>query len=357
MNYSPSRIISRKTLLLFTRQLATLVNAGLPLLQSLLVLAKQESDSLLKKTVFQLIDSIQSGSSLSEALAAHPKVFSKLYVNMIKAAEEGGILGIVLQRLTNLQESSEKIKNKISSLFLYPIIVLSITLVIMGFLLTFVVPKFEATFIEMLHGKQLPLLTQLIISMSRGARNYLIQILTLFFISFVVFKFFLKIETVKRISNKLVLKIPLFGSIAKKKSLAFFARTLGMLTENGVPLLQALHITEETASNSLMRDAIIKIYNGVQEGDALITPMAGSSLFPPMVISMIAVGEETGELSKMLLGVATIYESEVDDQITRLLVLIEPLMILFLALIIGIIVIALFLPMVTMMSEFSLGDG
>ena len=344
----------KKVVFLFTRQLATLINARLPLLQSLLILAKQEVDSPFKKIILQIIDSIQSGSSLSEALAIHPKVFNNLYINMTKAGEEGGILGIVLQRLADLQEKAQKTKNKISSLLVYPTIVLIITIIIMGFLFAFVVPKFEVTFTEMLPGKGLPLLTQYVITMSRSVRNYIPQIIIVSVSIVIALNFSLKTLRIKKAIDASSLKLPLLGNLVKKSSLALFARTLGTLIDNGVPLLQALRITQETASNSLMSHAISNIYDGIKEGDAIITTMETTPFFPPLVISMIAVGEETGQLAEMLLGIASIYENEVDELTTRLLTMIEPLMILFLALIVGTIVIALFLPLVTMMSEFSI---
>lgn len=349
--------LSDKTLFLFMSQLATLVNAGLPLLEGLHILAEQAPEALLQRTIEHLMDSIQSGSSLSEALATHPQVFNTFTITMVRAGEAGGILGIALQRLADIQEKLQKIKNKIFSILVYPTIVLIVTSLIVVFLLAFIVPKFETTFREMLPGKSLPFLTEAIISISRNAKDYLSFITLGVFFLLVTWKFFLKTEQGKIIIDTIKLKLPLFGNLFQKSAITLFTQTLGTLIIHGVPILEALKIAQDTSGNKVMTEAISKIHHSLKEGDSMITPIKATDLFPPLVISMIAVGEETGQLSEMLLSVASIYENEVNEQTTRLLSLLEPLLILFLALIVGTIVIALFLPLITMMSEMGLENG
>lgn len=349
--------VSKKKIFLFTRQLSTLINAGLPLLESLNILQEQTADPLFKKTILQLIHSIQNGSTLSEALSNYPAIFDSFYTTMVKAGEAGGIVGILLQRLADFLEKSEKMKNKITSLLIYPTLILLTTCCIITFLLTVIVPKFEATFTEMLPGKSLPFLTECIIAISRGANGYLLPSLVALLLVSTALLFFLKTERGKIVSDTIKLRLPIFGTLIQKSSLALVTRTLGTLMENDVSILQALDITQEISGNKIMSRAIITIAHSLQEGDSIVMPMKNTRCFPPLVTSMIAVGEKTGQLTEMLQNVATIYEYEVDQQITRLLSLLEPLLILFLSILIGTIVIALFLPLITMMSEVGLENG
>lgn len=344
------KTIKSKTLMIFTRQLATLIDAGLPLLRGLTVLGKQEPDPVLKKTINQLAESVQSGGTFSDGLTAHPRIFNRLYVNMVKAGELGGVLEVVLNRLAEFQEKAQKVKGKVQSAMMYPAIVMVIAIIIMGFLLVFIVPKFEQIFADMLGGKPLPLLTQIVVGTSRAIQKNLLLILG----GAVAFVFGLKwfVSTPKGsvLFDQFMLKAPLFGDLTRKNAISRFTRTLGTLVTSGVPILQALNITKETAGNAVISTAIAKIHDAVKEGESIVRPMEASGVFPSMVISMVDVGEETGQLPEMLLKVADLYDDEVDNAVSGLTSLMEPIMIVFLALVVGSIVIALFLPLISIIS-------
>lgn len=347
--------IKSKTLMVFTRQLATLIDAGLPLLRSLRTLLKQEKNVTLRNTMVALAEAVESGSTFSEGLAQHPKIFNKLYVNMVKAGELGGVLELVLQRLAEFQEKSQRIKGKVVSALVYPIVVLCIAVVILAFLMLFIVPKFEAIFKDMLNGKELPILTQLVIGASRFVQDYYLFIGGGAILIFVAFKVFAKTDAGATSIDRFKLKVPLFGDLLTKTAIARFTRTLGTLVSSGVPILQALNITKETAGNVVISDSIAKVHESVKEGESMVTPLEASGLFPPMVISMIQVGEETGQLPDMLTKVADVYEEEVDVTVAGLTSLLEPVMIVFLAFIVGTIVIALFLPLISIIQELTSG--
>jgi type IV pilus assembly protein PilC len=344
------KTIKPRVLMIFTRQLATLIDAGLPLLRGLSVLAKQEPDPVLKKVISAIADSVQAGGTFSESLSGHPKIFNKLYVNMVKAGELGGVLEIVLLRLAEFQEKAQKIKNKVVSAMFYPAIVLIIAVVIMAFLLVFIVPKFEAIFADMLGGKPLPGLTQFVIATSNLLKNNIIIILGA--IGGIVFLYKYLANTPKGAAaiDAFMLKAPVFGDLTRKSSISRFTRTLGTLVTSGVPILQALNITRETAGNAVIANSITRVHDSVKEGESIVVPLEASGVFPPMVISMIDVGEETGQLPDMLLKIAEVYDDEVDNAVTGITSLLEPVMIVFLAVVVGTIVIALFLPLISIIS-------
>lgn len=347
--------VKSKTLMVFTRQLATLIDAGLPLLRSLKTLLKQERNVALRNTMMNLADAVESGSTFSEALAQHPKIFTKLYVNMVKAGELGGVLEVVLTRLAEFQEKSQRIRGKVVSAMVYPIVVLCIAVGILAFLLLFIVPRFEAIFRDMLGGKPLPMLTQFVIGVSRFVQSNFLFIVLAAVLAFVGYKIFSKTPAGSKAIDGWKLKLPLFGDLLTKTAIARFSRTLGTLVSSGVPILQALNITKETAGNIVIADAISNVYESVKEGESMVTPLEASGLFPAMVISMIQVGEETGQLPDMLTKVADVYEEEVDVAVAGLTSLLEPIMIVFLAVVVGTIVIALFLPLVYIIQELSAG--
>jgi len=351
------KTIKTKTLMIFTRQLATLIDAGLPLLRGLTVLAKQEKDLVLKSTITNLADAVQGGSTFSESLAQHPKIFNKLYINMVKAGELGGVLELVLNRLAEFQEKAQKIKNKVKSAMMYPIIVLVIAIVIMGFLLVFIVPKFEQIFRDMLGGKPLPALTQFVINTSSIIKDHILWVVFTIVGIVVGYKVFSSTEKGRIVLDQVKLRAPLFGDLTRKSSISRFTRTLGTLVTSGVPILQALNITRETAGNSIIADAITKIHDSVKEGESIVHPLEASGVFPPMVISMIDVGEETGQLPEMLLKIAEVYDDEVDNAVTGLTSMLEPIMIVFLAVVVGTIVIALFMPLITIIQGMQGGGG
>jgi len=344
------KTIKPKTLMIFTRQLATLIDAGLPLLRGLTVLGKQEPDLVLKGVINNLAESVQGGGTFSESLAGHPRIFNKLYVNMVKAGELGGVLELVLLRLAEFQEKAQKIKNKVVAAMFYPIIVLVIAIVILAFLLVFIVPKFEAIFADMLGGKPLPGLTQFVIGASNMVKNNSLVLVGGLVGLIILYKIVSKTKQGLVVIDNIKLKAPLFGDLTRKSSISRFSRTLGTLVTSGVPILQALNITRETAGNSVIAGAITKVHDSVKEGESIVNPLEASGVFPPMVISMIDVGEETGQLPEMLLKVAEVYDDEVDNAVAGLTSLLEPIMIVFLAVVVGTIVIALFLPLISIIT-------
>ncbi|MFT3991442.1 MAG: type II secretion system F family protein [Luteolibacter sp.] len=347
--------VKPKSLMIFTRQLATLIDSGLPLLRSLTVLGKQEPNPVMRATLNALADSVQGGSTFSEALSTHPKIFNKLYVNMVKAGELGGVLEIVLNRLAEYQEKAQKLKNKIVSAMVYPVIVMFIAVAILVFLMIFIVPKFKEMFAG--QGETLPLISQIVFGMSEFmlARPLFIPNVAFLFIGFglIVYLFNLwgKTKDGRLKIDRLKLNLPIFGDIQRKSAVSRFSRTLGTLVTSGVPILQALNITRDTAGNVIISSAIDKVHEAVKEGESIVTPLQASGVFPNMVISMVDVGEETGQLPEMLLKVADVYDDEVDNAVTALTSILEPIMIVVLAVVVGSVVFALFLPLIKMISS------
>jgi type IV pilus assembly protein PilC len=348
--------IKSKTLMIFTRQLATLIDSGLPLLRGLNVLGKQERDQVLRGTIDRLADSVQGGNTFSESLAQHPRIFNKLYVNMVKAGELGGVLEVVLSRLAEFQEKAQKVKNKVVAAMFYPIVVLFIAVAIMIFLMVFIVPKFEEIFRDMLGNKPLPPLTSAVIGVSRIIQHNVLAILAVVVVAWIAFVMFARTPSGRRTLDAIKLKMPLFGDLVRKSAISRFSRTLGTLVSSGVPILQALNITRETAGNVVLAEAINKVHDSVKEGESIVAPLEASGVFPPMVISMIDVGEETGQLPEMLLKIADVYDDEVDNAVAGLTSLLEPIMIVFLALVVGTIVIALFLPLIGIIQNLQGGS-
>src|SRR5437899_6311399 len=339
--------VKPKILMIFTRQLATLIDSGLPLLRSLNVLAKQERDPVLKNTINKLADSVQGGSTFSESLAQYPIIFNDLYVNMVKAGEIGGVLELVLTRLAEFQEKAAKIKNKVAAAMVYPLIVMTMAVTIMGFLLVFIVPKFEAIFHDMLGDRPLPVITTFVITVSRFVQGPWLLILALIFAAVAGYKFANRTPRGKSTIDGVKLRFPLFGDIIRKTAVSRFTRTLRTLVTSGVPILQALNITRETAGNMVIARAIGQVHESVKEGESIVQPLEASAAFPPMVVSMIDVGEETGQLPEMLLKIADVYDDEVDNSVAAMTAALEPIMIVFLAVVVGTIVIALFLPLIS----------
>lgn len=348
--------VKPKILMIFTRQLATLIDSGLPLLRGLTVLAKQEPNPVLRGTINSLADSVQGGSTFSESLAQHPRIFNKLYVNMVKAGELGGVLEVVLTRLAEYQEKAHKLKNKIVAAMVYPVIVMFIAVAILTFLMLFIVPRFKEMFAEM-SGAELPRISQIVFGFSDTMlnRDFILPnavwvLLGLFGVWF-LFQLWGRTKGGRRILDITKLRMPLFGDIQRKSAIARFSRTLGTLVTSGVPILQALNITRETAGNVVISDAIGKVHESVKEGESIVQPLQASGVFPAMVISMVDVGEETGQLPEMLLKIADVYDDEVDNAVTALTSVLEPIMIVFLALVVGSIVFALFLPLIKIIQQ------
>ncbi len=347
--------VKSKVLTAFTRQLATLVDAGLPLLRGLRVLEKQERNPTLKNIVGELALSIEGGSTFSEALAQHPKVFNRLYVNMVKAGELGGVLEVVLTRLAEFMEKAQKIKGKVIAAMFYPIAVLVVAVAILIILMVKVVPKFKEVFEGMLEGSQLPAFTRLVLGISTMIKDHIV-ITSLGIIAIVImFLLFIRTKTGRRFFDKFKLKMPLVGPIISKVAISRFTRTLGTLISSGVPILQALTIVKETSGNVIVANAVSAVHESVKEGETITAPLEGSGVFPPMVISMVDVGEQTGALPEMLLKIADNYDEEVDNAVAAMTSLLEPIMIVFLAIIVGSIVIAMFLPLIELMNR--VGDS
>jgi type IV pilus assembly protein PilC len=344
------KTVKPRVLMIFTRQLATLIDAGLPLLRALTVLQKQERDKVLKNTITNLSDAVQGGSTFSEGLAQHPKIFNDLFVNMVRAGELGGVLELVLTRLAEFQEKAQKIKNKVVAAMVYPIIVMFLAVAIMGFLLVFIVPRFEAIFQDMLGDRPLPTITLFVIGVSNAVKEHWMFIIGAVVLGLIGYKFAARSERGRLAIDRIKLRTPLFGDLLRKTSISRFSRTLGTLVTSGVPILQALNITRETAGNTIIADAISQVHDAVKEGESIVLPLEASGAFPPMVISMIDVGEETGQLPEMLLKIAEVYDDEVDNAVAGLTSMLEPIMIVFLAVVVGTIVIALFMPLISIIS-------
>ena len=343
--------VKSKVLTTFTRQLATLVEAGLPLLRGLRVLEKQEKNATLKRIVGELALSIEGGSTFSEALAQHPKVFNRLYVNMVKAGELGGVLEVVLKRLAEFMEKAQKIKGKVIAAMFYPSAVMTVAVAIMGVLMVFVVPKFKAIFEGMLEGSQLPAFTRLVLAISETIKNHFIWTLLGVIAVFVLLKLFVSGKFGRRLFDRFKLKMPVLGTVVSKVAISRFARTLGTLVSSGVPILQALTIVKETSGNVIVGQAVSDVHESVKEGETITAPLEAANVFPPMVISMVDVGEQTGALPEMLMKIADNYDEEVDNAVAAMTSLLEPIMIVFLAIIVGSIVIALFLPLIVLMDK------
>src|SRR5215469_3728041 len=342
--------IKPKILMIFTRQLATLIDSGLPLLRSLTVLAKQERDKVLKNTINKLADSVQGGNTFSDALALHPRIFNDLYVNMVKAGEVGGVLELVLNRLSEFQEKAAKIKNKVAAAMVYPAIVMTMAIGIMTFLLIFIVPRFELIFHDILGDKPLPPVTRFVIGVSDFVQHRGVVLFGLIIALVALYKMIGRTRRGRLIIDKFKLRMPLFGNLNRKTAISRFARTLGTLVTSGVPILQALNITRETAGNAAIALAIGHVHDSVKEGESIVQPLEASKQFPPMVVSMIDVGEETGKLPEMLLKVADVYDDEVDNAVIALTSALEPIMIVFLAVVVGTIVLALFTPLISIIT-------
>ncbi len=341
--------ISQKEIAIFTRQFSVMIDAGLPLVQCLEILGAQQENRTFQKILFQVRQDVEQGSSLADGLRKHPKAFDALYANMVAAGEAGGILDTILQRLSVYIEKIVKLRAAVRSALIYPVAVILIAVGVVWVILWKVIPTF-ATLFEGL-GATLPLPTRITIA----ASNFIGSFWWLIFLSIGLAIFFInryhKTHDGKRLLDGLVLKMPVLGNVMKKIAVARFCRTLGTLVSSGVPILDALDITAKTAGNSIVEDAIVSTRNSVEEGKTISEPLKSSSVFPGMVVQMVAVGEQTGALETMLNKIADFYEDEVDEATANLLALLEPIMILFLGIVIGGIVISMYMPMFSLISK------
>lgn len=343
--------ISTKQLCTFTRQLSTLQDAGLPILRSLKILEGQCKPGVLKNSLGDVVEDIESGSTLSEAFAKHPKAFDRLYCNMIKAGEAGGALEAILQRLADFKEKSQTLKRRIRGAMVYPIVVILVACIIVGFILYFIIPKFEVIFADF--GVDLPGMTVFLIKASHVVvQKFWIVILTPILI-WIFIKLLYRNRTGAYICDRIVLMVPVMGAIAEKSTVARTMRTLGTLVQSGVPILESLNIVRDTAGNAVFERAFTRIYESIREGETIAQPLREARIVDDIVVNMIDVGEETGDLDTMLNKIADNYDEEVEVLVESLVSLLEPMMIVVLGGIIGFIVIALFLPLIQLISKLS----
>ncbi len=348
--------VKPKDLTVLTRQLATLVESGLPLLRGLRILTKQTKHPALQKILQGMCESVEGGSTFSEALAQFPKTFDNLYINMTRAGEAAGSLEQSLNRLAEFLEKAQKIKSKVKSAMTYPVVVLVVALSLTGFLMVTVIPKFETLFTDML-GKnaQLPPITRFVVGLSHNFAESALPIIAAIALIIVLVKILARTPQGKIVFDAIKLRIPVFGDVIRKSSVGRSTRTLGTLMQSGVPVLQALDIVRDTAGNAVISRAFQRIHDAVKEGENMTPSMEASKQFPAMVVSMVDVGEETGALPDMLNRIANTYDGEVDDAVEAMTSIIEPLMIVVLAVIVGIIVIAMFQPLTAIIGQMSGG--
>lgn len=349
--------LRHRTRIVFTRQMATLLEAGMPLLRGLRLIREQESDAALRRIIAEVATAIEGGASFSEALAAHPKAFNRLYVQMVKAGEISGAVDVVLTRLAVFMEKAQRIKNKVIAAMFYPAAVITVAVAVLGILLVFVVPRFEEIFQGLLNGRPMPAFTRFVLGVSTAVKNNVVLLLSFTAVTLVPLKLFAATPPGRQLVDRLKLNLPVLGTVVRKAVVARFTRTLGTLVSNGVPILQALHIVRETTGNVVVSRAIAAVHTSVQEGETITAPLRESGVFPAVVVGMVDIGEQTGALPEMLLKIADNYDDEVDNAVAAMTSLLEPIMIIFLAIIVGSIVIALFLPLIDAGINFDSGQA
>lgn len=339
--------ITDKDIVVFTRQLATMIDAGLPLVQCLQILGDQTENKTLAKVVTQVRSDVESGSTFAEAIKKHPKVFNDLYVNMVAAGEAGGILDTILQRLAAYMEKFAKIKKQIKSAMIYPAIILTVAVGVVSLLMVVVVPMLANMFADM--GQALPLPTRIVIAVSNFLKGWGGLVVAVVIISFIVgLVQWRKTQKGRKITDGIALKIPVMGTLIQKVSVAKFTRTLGTLISSGVPILEGLLIVARTAGNKIVEEAILNTRQSVSEGKTLAEPLNKAKVFPPMVTQMISVGEATGALDNMLGKIADFYDDEVDSAVAALTSMLEPMLMIFLGTTVGFVIVAMYMPIFQM---------
>ncbi len=352
-----SKKVRAKELAVFTRQFSVMIDAGLPLVSCLDILAQQQNNAFFKDVLMQVRQNVEEGSTLSSALEKHPKVFDALYTHMVEAGETGGVLDLILQRLATLIEKVVKLKRSIVSASIYPAAVIFVAIAAVAVIMIVVIPQFEQIFLGLLGpGEALPLPTRIVMTMSNflagwGGLGLLIALIGIA----VGIRFYYRTQKGRLVIDTIVLKTPIFGSIIRKVAVARFSRILSTLLSSGVPILQSLEITAKTAGNMVIENAIMKVRAGVERGESFVEPLKATDVFPHMVGQMVGVGEQTGALDAMLSKIADFYEEEVDSAIADLLALIEPALIAFLGVTIGSIVISMYLPLFTLIGKLAGG--
>jgi type IV pilus assembly protein PilC len=340
--------VKQRSIAIFTRQLATMIDAGLPLVQSLDILSSQQDHKVFKNIIREIREDVEGGSTFAGALKKHPSTFDDLYTNLVVAGEEGGILDNILNRLSNYIEKAEVLKKKVKSAMIYPVIIMSVAILVVIILMIFVIPVFETIFKSA--GQSLPLPTLIVLAMSKIIKKYIVVIIPAAILFVFLFRKFYKTEAGKTLIDRLLLKVPVFGMLLKKVAVARFARTLGTLVSSGVPILDGLLIVSKTAGNRTIENALMSARASIREGETIAEPLSRSNIFPPMVTQMISVGESTGALDSMLTKIADFYDDEVDVAVSNLTSLLEPFLMVFLGVVIGGVVIAMYLPIFQMAS-------
>jgi type IV pilus assembly protein PilC len=334
--------VGDKDIVVFTRQFATMIDAGLPLVQCLEILAAQQENKILKKALMEIRQSVEGGSTFAAALKQHPKIFTNLYANMVEAGEAGGILDTILNRLAQYMEKAMSLKKKVKSAMIYPSTIVTVAVLVVIFLLVFVIPTFKSMFEGF--GATLPLPTQIVLELSRLVRSYFLIGLGAIIGAIVALRWWYGTKGGRLAIDTFLLKTPVFGVLIRKVAVAKFTRTLGTLISSGVAILDGLEITARTAGNTVVEAAVLKTRASISEGKTIAEPLKDSGVFPPMVVQMIAVGEQTGALDAMLSKIADFYDDEVDTAVTNLTSLLEPMLMVFLGVVIGGVVIAMYLP-------------
>jgi type IV pilus assembly protein PilC len=340
--------VKQRSVAIFTRQLATMIDAGLPLVQSLEILSAQQEEKVFKNIIREIREDVEGGSTFAGALKKHPVTFNDLYTNLVVAGEEGGILDTILTRLANYIEKSEALKKKVKSALIYPATIVGVAVIVVAILMIFVIPVFENLFKS--SGQALPLPTLIVVTLSKLIKKYVVIFIPAMILLIYLFRKYYQTQNGKAVVDRLLLKIPVFGSLLRKVAVARFSRTLGTLVSSGVPILDGLIIVSRTSGNKTIETAILNARASIREGETIAEPLARSGIFPPMVIQMISVGESTGALDSMLSKIADFYEEEVDIAVANLTSLLEPFLMIFLGVVIGGVVISMYLPIFSMAS-------
>ena len=331
-----------KDLTVFTRQIATMINAGLPLVQSLEGLASQQPNKQFKRILTKIREDVEGGSTFAASIKRHPAVFTSLYMSMVEAGEAGGFLDTVLNRLAGYIEKSMTLRRKVKGAMIYPVTIITVAVAVVIFLLIFVIPTFKTLFEGF--GAALPLPTRIVLELSRLVKTHLLAGLGTLVGAVFGVRFYYRTEKGKKVIDSLLLRLPVIGQLIRKVSVAKFTRTLGTLVSSGVPILDGLNITARVAGNKVVEEAILKTRSSIAEGKTIADPLGASGIFPPMVVQMISVGEQTGALDSMLAKIADFYDAEVDQAVSNLTTLLEPIMIVFLGVVVGGVIIAMYLP-------------
>lgn len=341
--------VTQPQIVTFTSQLSTLQDAGLPIVRSVKILESQLKPGKFRDQLAAVSEDVEGGSTFSEALQKFPKSFDKLYVSMVKAGEAGGVLDIILNRLASFMEKSQKLKKKVKGAMIYPVAVMSVAIIIVICIMVFVVPSFESMFKDL--GKKLPLPTEILLQLSNTLRGYWYLIPGIPFSIWMIFKFINRTTKGRAMMDAFKLRVPVFGLILKKSSVSRFCRTLGTLIASGVPILEALKIVKDAIGNVVISNAIEEVYGSIREGDTIAGPLRQAGIFDELLVNMIDVGEETGELDKMLIKIADNYDTDVDVAVEGMSSLIEPLLIVGMGGIVGFIVVALFMPLISIIQN------